>query len=195
MRIWLSISVANAYTPLTINSKLLDSSRIPFTGQKNYLQQTLDFSVLEPFLVQINDTYGKPPSLPLKSRGEAHITVITPPEFTSLSPQLTISDINRIALSNNIQSSPFTIICLARQVPAGKEELGFVYNLLIDNPSLVSIRKQIYNEYLMHKGNPNAFDASKFYPHITIAFETTDFFESEGVIKNPTTCIQSVTFQ
>jgi hypothetical protein len=42
--------------------------------------------------------------VPIINRGEAHITVLTPPEFTVLSlAGVTIDDINQIALDSKIQ--------------------------------------------------------------------------------------------
>lgn len=51
----------------------------------------------------------------LKSRGESHITVVTPPEFVALSKRVSIQDINTIALDSDIQQSPFEKICVGER--------------------------------------------------------------------------------
>ncbi|KAJ2338139.1 hypothetical protein GGH92_007306, partial [Coemansia sp. RSA 2673] len=60
----------------------LDSHDIPFSNHSNnrpfgsYLQQTLDFTHFADLFKAINATVGT-----LQSRGEAHITVVSPPEY------------------------------------------------------------------------------------------------------------------
>lgn len=79
---------------------------------QSWLQLTLDFDQIKPVYDQLLSIANRT----LHSRGEAHITVITPPEFDNvLAPVgLTMEEIEKIAKASDIQASEFTIKCLGR---------------------------------------------------------------------------------
>ncbi|KAJ1775088.1 hypothetical protein LPJ62_006961, partial [Coemansia sp. RSA 2167] len=67
------------------------------------------FSQFKALFDAVNATTGS-----LQSRGEAHVTIITPPEFDRvLKPAgVTIQEIEEIAQQANIQHSRLTPVCL-----------------------------------------------------------------------------------
>ncbi|KAI8908002.1 hypothetical protein EDD86DRAFT_208704 [Gorgonomyces haynaldii] len=188
-----------------LNFDALDTSSVAFlpktvpTAFGSYLQQTLDFTLIAPVFQKLNASVGT-----LQSRGEAHITVISPPEFNAtLSQFLTIDEVNQIAQKLNIQSTPFWPICIGQQsqvetaTSAGKRtdligKRTSVFNILIDAPGLVSIRDAIYRAYLKKGGNPSNFNPRDFYPHITLGFENHDWFVQDSVYKTTSTCVANV---
>ena len=117
--------------------------------------------------------------------GEAHVTVITPPEFFHiLKSKLSMDDIDKIAQRYEIQNASLMIQGLgsAKKFIEGKEEETFF--LIVDSFELRNIRQQIYYEFVRRGGSPSAFDPSWFFPHITIGFTKRDLHETDGVIKN-----------
>ncbi|RKP24016.1 hypothetical protein SYNPS1DRAFT_30214 [Syncephalis pseudoplumigaleata] len=108
-----------AATPtLTVDPLVYNTSLVPFVPHvgdepmSNYLVQTLDFTHLKASLAQLRRLVPRP----LMSRGEAHITVITPPEYehTLQRVGITMDELNAIAVQHRIQENPFRIVCLGR---------------------------------------------------------------------------------
>ncbi|KAL2915382.1 hypothetical protein HK105_204998 [Polyrhizophydium stewartii] len=162
----------------------------------SYVQLTVDFGSVLPIFQQLNATYG-----PLTSRGEAHITVITPPEFLfAIKNALTIEEVEAIVLKHNLQSTPFRPVCVARQsqvvTAATSPAVGkrtFVYNILVDSPGLYAIRREVQKAYIAKGGDPSNFDyIAGFYPHITLGFETNDWFPEDHAYKTYATCFANI---
>ncbi|ORZ25219.1 hypothetical protein BCR42DRAFT_316459 [Absidia repens] len=116
----------------------------------------LDFNHVAPVLNAINSTYQ-----PLLSRGEAHITVISPPEYRILSKQanITMAMLNTMARDSNIQASEFEVVCLGKV----QRYKNVVYQLIVSSPSLVRLRERIFRLYYSNHGNPSFFD-----PHVSL---------------------------
>lgn len=117
--------------------------------------------------------------------GEAHVTVITPPEYDLiLSKFVSIDRIERIALENKMQSSDMEIRGIGRgtAIINGKEEE--TYFIIIHSENLLNIRQQIYQEYVNNGGSKQAWDPNHYYPHITIGYSLRDLHESDNVIKD-----------
>lgn len=117
--------------------------------------------------------------------GEAHVTVITPPEFdTIIGKFVSIDRIEQIALSNDIQSSDFTIQGIGRgqiKVNGKPEETYFI---ILHSENLLNIRRQVYQEYLNNGGPVEGWNPDHFYPHITVGYSLRDLHEADGVIKD-----------
>ncbi|KAJ3274741.1 hypothetical protein HDV01_002263 [Terramyces sp. JEL0728] len=180
-----------------VDAALLDSSKVPFSNHtgtalfSSYVIQNLDFTLVKPVFDFVNATVGN-----LKSRGEAHITVIQPPEFdNSLKGFLTMNQINKIVLDNNLQSTPFKIVCLGHQSQIDNLAVGVrhnVYNLLVESPGLVLIRRKVYDAFVAAGGDPSNFNPDDFLPHITVGFDEKDWFEADNVYKTQHTCVKDV---
>jgi hypothetical protein len=182
---------------ISIPSAFLNSSAMPFqshqgSGLGSYLVLNLNFTLIKPIV----DTLIKIFEGSLRGRGEAHITIISPLEFKSgLKSVLTIEEINSIALAYSIQSSTFSVLCLARQsqFDAKLGKRSFVYNFIVQSSDLLEIRKQIEARYIEKGGDASNFDPDRFYPHITLAFEEHgDWFPEDQVFKTKKTCISLI---
>ena len=153
----------------------------------SYLTLDLKYAPYHEIFEELQKDY---PSL--KSRGEAHITVVTPIEFhQQLEKYVSIKKLFKKAKGNNIQQASFEILCLGRgkREINGKEESTFY--LVLNSPEIVLERKKI-KKLIKNKGK---FDPLKYYPHITIGFTQRDLHESDGVIKDINSCYRDIVFE
>ncbi|KAJ2672226.1 hypothetical protein IWW42_002952 [Coemansia sp. RSA 1085] len=158
----LSLSNIGQNAPtFTLKRTALDSSKVPFTSHSldtpfgSYLQQTLDYAPFSDLFESINATTGT-----LQTRGEAHVTVVTPPEFDRvLKPAgVTIEEIDDIAKQANIQLSRLTPVCVGRfkgSLPNPKVDADkgtfLLYSLVVADEfgELLAIRKRVFELYLL----------------------------------------------
>lgn len=99
------------------------------------------------------------PFLASQHLGEAHITVVTPPEFNVLKEAgITLDELNAIALDMDIQSLSFVLICLGREKVTKDGKDYIVYQGIVDAPSLTNIRNAIFRRYASKGGNTALFD-------------------------------------
>ncbi len=156
----------------------------------SYLAMNLPFSPVKELYQKIQALDG----VSLKSRGEAHITVVTPVEYWSiLKPHnITIEQINQIADLMKIQNSKFDPLCVGRGsvILSGKEEN--TYFIVVQSNDLVNIRREIQALLVQMGGGATEFNPENFYPHITIGFTSRDLHESDGIIKNTRLCVHSL---
>ncbi|KAI8324910.1 hypothetical protein GQ54DRAFT_255654 [Martensiomyces pterosporus] len=184
----------------TLQRGALDSSNIPFSNHSidkpfgSYLQQTLDFAPFQVLFNSINATVGT-----LKSRGEAHITVVTPPEFDRvLKPAgVTIQEIQDIALKRDIQCARLKPVCLGRfsgslPNPLTDADKGkfLLYSVVLADVhgDLVNIRRDIFKLYRKKGGEGALFQPEGFWPHVTIGFDRRDLFIEDGFYKGSNYC-------
>lgn len=127
----------------------------------------------------------------LLGRNEAHITVITPPEYEQLKDKVRISEIQEI-VRDSIQNTKFDVICLAKGSAqlSGKQES--TYFVVVVSQGLFNIRRQIAQLFSARGGSQEAFDPESFYPHITVAYTKRDLHAQDGVIKNKDACFADV---
>lgn len=117
--------------------------------------------------------------------GEAHITVITPPEYTDVIKKfVSIERIEEIALQNTIQISDLKVLGLGRGIVNINDKAEETYFLIMKSKNLLKIRQQIYEEFVKNGGNKNAWNPRHFHPHITIGYSLRDLHEADGVIKD-----------
>lgn len=156
----------------------------------NWLQMNINFEPVAELFKQILIKQRAP----LTSRGEAHITVVTPVEFWNvLRPQgMTMSELHRIAEGLQIQQSKFEIVCLGQDEKDIENRLERTYFLVVRSDDLIKIRKQIRQLFLAKGGDTKKFKAENYFPHITVGYTLRDLHESDGVIKDTRTCSSNV---
>jgi hypothetical protein len=189
------------YSDYKLSTSFLNASQIKPSKSNVYISQILDYNLLRPVIDTLNSSYG-----PLNGTGEAHITVISPPEFKyGLSSVLTMQEIKDLAISENLQSLPFEIICLARQSQFDKNlgKRSSVYNLIVKTEGLFTFRSKVFDLYLSYGGDPSNFNPTAYYrkfylthlAHITLGFEEHgDWFTQDLVFKTDMTCIYPIEF-
>ncbi|SMF64926.1 hypothetical protein [Pseudobacteriovorax antillogorgiicola] len=201
---------------INLDRRLYQGETVPFIPHQgsgpfsNYLAMNLPFDGVPSISHQIKQDTGDQ----LKDRGEAHITVLTPPEYKAIEgflkrhggsdPDSTlIARINEIALESNIQSTRFNINCVGRAQKSISGRLEATYFLVVDAPALFELRKSIFNlvveefpDRASDKGFfeelREGFDPKSFHPHITIGFTKRDLHLSDGAVKDQSSCLYSV---
>ncbi|HLE11508.1 MAG: hypothetical protein A2504_05890 [Bdellovibrionales bacterium RIFOXYD12_FULL_39_22] len=122
--------------------------------------------------------------------GEAHVTVITPPEFNNIIRKyIPMKRIEAIALRHSIQSSELQVLGLGKGSALVDGQKQLTYFIIVDAPNLIKIRREIYKEFIQQGGPAASWDPDHFYPHITIGFTSRDLHESDGVFKDVSHCL------
>lgn len=127
--------------------------------------------------------------MPLTSRGESHITVITPVEFNDvLKTKLSMSEIDQIAKKATIQSSGFDVVCLGKVALEIEKKLEQTFYVVVRSSALIKIREEVQKLFIKKGGDASLFKPNQFYPHITLGFTKRDLHESDGVTKDERSC-------
>ncbi len=153
----------------------------------SYLVMNLPYSPMLDLFQQVTTAETRT----LINRGEAHITVITPVEYwNALRPQgVSMSEINDIARTMDIQGSDFNILCLGRGSASINGVTEHTFYVVVESTDLMNLRREIEKLFVSKGGSLGKFDATKYYPHITLGFTSRDLFESDGVFKDSNSCI------
>ena len=191
-----SNSLADNSPQFAIDRTVWDNGDIEFiphhgTGVfSNYVTMEVNFPPIKNLFDKVNDYKEQK----LKNRGEAHITVITPPEYNQvLSKVLNMDQIDQVAKNLDIQKARFQIECvgLAKADISGNTEEA--YYVVVKSESLLEIRKAIFKLYVEKGGEPSHFDPNNWYPHITLGFTKSDLHEGpHKVKKGPNSCFANL---
>lgn len=125
-------------------------------------------------------------SLELKHRGEAHLTLITPPEMKALKQKLSEKEIIQFLQTQNIEKLSYKPTCV------GKSQVNSqmrTYYVIVDSEKAYEIRHRLHNLFTSRGGNPASFDPEEFYPHVTLGFTDRDLHIEDGIKKDASTCI------
>ncbi len=180
---------------LTLSSNVFKSAELKFEAHHgpgafdNYLSMKIPY---EP-VYRLSSFLGLIYPLKLKTRNEAHITVITPVEYDEiLKAHIKIEEIDAIAQQLNIQYSLFEVLCLGRGRAQVNNKTEETFYIVIKSGDLLKIRVAIYNLLKKRGGDPKWFSPQNYYPHITVAFSLRDLHQSDGVIKDEKSCYKSL---
>lgn len=195
--LFLSLLFVSAFAQATatkfyISEQVFKNNKLNFISHQgkgpfdSYLTMEVNYPPVQDVFKQLTITQ----KLNLKNRGEAHITVITPVEYSEiLKSKLTMSDIDEIAKTHKIQNSSFEVVC----VGMGSAEIGnkteSAYYIVVRSPDLLKIREEIQKLFVSKGGDKEFFKATYFYPHITLGFTSRDLHVSDGVIKDESSCM------
>jgi 2'-5' RNA ligase len=188
-----SAAVPAPLATYTLSSAVHQTRKLAFEAHvgpgeyDTWLQTTLPFGPIEVLRKQIE----KNESTILQHRSEAHITVLTPPEWNVLKRVLKIEKLNA-QFGKRLQRASFEALCLGKfslQVE-GKNES--TYYVVVRSPELVKIRKELQELFVAGGGKPTEFDPLSFFPHITVGFTSRDFHLSDGAAKDARTCVANL---
>jgi hypothetical protein len=181
--------------PFTLSRSVFQASQLDFIAHvgpgpfDSYLVQPVNYRPIEALRRQLETELPQP----IQNRGEAHITVILAKEFQSVLKQtLSMPEINTIARSENIVGAPFEAICVGEGAALVNGKLEHSYFLVIKAEKQLQIRRKIAAAFVAKGGNPGDFDAEDFRPHITLGFTKRDLTAEDDVVKDQTSCVQSV---
>lgn len=174
-----------------VNSRLKDTSTLPFRSESSYLAMAIPFEPVDGLRAAV----AQATSLNLKTRGEAHITVITPPEFSgALSHKLSMGEIEHIANEMNIQKARLDLVCLGGGEVTARRGADHNFFIVVRSEDLLAIRRRIAEEFVRRGGNPEAFSPDQFYPHVTVGFTKRDLHIQDCVIKSERSCVANLEF-
>tara|TARA_Y100000589_G_scaffold284446_1_gene283323 strand:+ start:2046 stop:2696 length:651 start_codon:yes stop_codon:yes gene_type:complete len=196
-----TFAVSNNFEPINIkkttNLKLLQDiyRPVPFISHDNpskaygtYLSRNIYFEPIS----KVRQYIELQRNLKLKHRGEAHITVITPPEYNLMkqwNPRINMKSINHL-VNSLVQHMHFYILGIGslKGLNINNQE-SEVFFLVIKSRGLRAIRKLIAAEWSIPK---HIFDSMKQDFHITIGFTVSDLFPRLGFeAKKDISAIQS----
>ncbi len=154
------------------------------------MKSWLGMNISYPEIQSLKNDLEKKIQLELKSRDEAHITVLTPIEYDKvISKKITITEVHDLAERMKIQNTRFKSLC----VGSGSKEIDgkteSTYYVVVKAENLLKIREMIHKVYIARGGNSKDFDPFNYYPHITIGFTKRDLHFEEGIIKDERSCI------
>lgn len=155
----------------------------------SYLTMNINYPPMVSLQKQIENKYN----VKLITRGEAHITVVTPLEFFDiLKEKVSMKEINLIAKKSLVQRTSFNIICLGKGSINIKNKAEETYYIVVKSNELKSIRQKVKRLFVKRGGSKESFNPKKYYPHITIGFTKRDLHESDGIIKNSDSCVNDI---
>ncbi len=154
----------------------LSSQKKP-ASVKSYISLDLEYPEYQQTLNKLDTFLGTK----LVNRGEAHITVITPPEFKTLSANTNPENLHKDW--EEWKTKNFRKVCLGEGVLKEKNKLLKTYYVVVESTDLLAFRN-----FLKEKYSAKNFDANTFYPHITLGFTERDLHFEQGVIKSPKSC-------
>lgn len=164
-----------------------DPTAMPFISSPSFLSLNTPYEPILELRKSVKEHLGFDQDLKFSTvifpQGEAHVTVITPPDFNILSELLTIQEIEAIALNEDIQSSDLEILGIGSGKKLVNNENRETFFLIVESAKLRKIRLLIYKKFIAKGGDPKAWDPTWFFPHITIGFTHSDIHEPD-VIKN-----------
>ncbi len=142
----------------------------------------------EPF-AQIRKDLQKQLGIKLQSRGESHITVITPPEYDQiLKKRIGIQELHSLAKKRSLQLTPFKLLCVGKaSLPTG-EAVDSTYYAVVSSEGVFSFRKEVQKLFVERGGRALDFNPDLFYPHVTLGYTKRDLHFEDGVRKDASTC-------
>lgn len=169
----------------------------PSAADAHYVTYDLSHAPFEKLRIELESHLG----LKLKHRGEAHITIVTPPEFEVLSKFMKPEDIRRLTRETFFKSAvsqgadvKIESVCIGQGTlrpsrvasPAADpgaavaEQTWFV---VVKFPLAVRAR-----ETLAHAAPGSKFHPRDFHPHVTLGFLNRDLHSQDGVVKDLSSC-------
>ena len=181
-----------AREPLEISRAAFDASNEIFEAHPTYLALNTPAKPVRGLLELVMAREN----LRLKSRGELHVTVISPPEFAQFSVvRMSMRNIEVVADKLQLEDADLDPLCLGMGQALVEGKLERTYFIVLRSENLVRIRAKILSEALAKANDgqraslAQGFDPDHFYPHITVGYTREDLHEQQGVIKDRTSCL------
>ena len=163
-----------------------DAMTETFEHHGNWIGQSLQFAPFDKLRLELEKNLGRH----LQNRGEAQITLITPPEFEGLKSCFSIEEIENLLNRKTIQDASFVPDCIGKGslgAPPFKQETFFV---VVKSPGLLALRKKL--EVAAAAKGCGDFKAARYFPHVTLGFDQRDLHEADGVRKDTHSCVYPI---
>lgn len=151
---------------------------------KSYLSLDLPYAAFEKLRLEVE----KNQHVTLQHRGEAHITVVNPVEFTKLKKKISMNEISALAERMELTKAPYHLLCVGK----GAVKDDSTYYAVVESDRLFQIRKAIHMLYTSKGGKAEDFSPEQYHPHVTLGFTKKDLHFEDGVIKDASSCIYSL---
>jgi hypothetical protein len=135
--------------------------------RKTYASITFSVSSFAPALKRAEEHAGTH----LLTRKEAHLTVLTPPEYMRLEAKLR----EKILSEMKEAAGDLKAVCIGRGEADLNGKKEYAYYVVVAAPALRAIREK--------------YHLVDFYPHITLGFSKRDLHFEDGVRKDKSTCV------
>lgn len=150
---------------------------------KNYISYDLEYRSFETMRLQLENKLGQS----LKNRGEAHVTVITPPEYQVLTRKIKAEQIHFLANAILKESPPYEIVCLGSGAAEIDHKIEKTYYVVVQSEALLKLRQDLA---ILAQIEKEIFDPNLFFPHVTLGFTGRDLHYEDGVIKDKRSCLK-----
>lgn len=154
----------------------------------NWVGLDLNYSQYEKYRHFVEQKTG----LTLKHRGEAHITLITPPEFKNqFQSIIDLQQLENLRDSQQESLKNFKELCIGRAEKRIDGKIESTWFVVVEGEGLLNYR-QAANDLLKKKKasvQSEAFARSSWNPHITLGFTLRDLHDSDGIVKNSSQCV------
>ncbi|KHD88909.1 MAG: hypothetical protein OM95_06740 [Bdellovibrio sp. ArHS] len=164
----------------------VDSNKKKSTS--SYLSLELPYTAFEKLRTELE----KSQHVSLQHRGEAHITVITPPEYKKIQKKVSMKEINALAEQMDLKKAPYKLLCVGQGKVEDRGHKESTYYVVVESDRLFQIRKAVQLLYTSKGGSAQDFNPEAFYPHVTLGFTKRDLHLEDGVIKDASSCIYSL---
>jgi hypothetical protein len=178
------LRVALAGKTLPLASAAFDNEAEPFESNGSFLAVSMPFA---PFKALFNEVVAETGAR-LKNRGEAHITVLTPPEVSALRSKLSMSEIESLARDEGLQQADVAPDCLGVGSVGSGSGLQQTLYVVVHSQGIANFRAKVARTFRARGGSAGAFDAERYFPHVTVGFTKRDLHEQDGVLKTVDTC-------
>lgn len=153
----------------------------------SYLAQNLHHPPFADLRLAVEARLGRT----LAHRGEAHLTLVTPPEYDQvLKSRLTMDDLHALARDADVQGFDFEPLCVGRALRDLEDGPAETYFVVVRSEAARQLRRRIRDLFVERGGSRSAFDPELYEPHITLGFTTRDLHREDGVRKDDSSCWQ-----
>ena len=165
---------------LSISRSAIAPTLAPYVAHSDYVAANVPFVPVAELRRALEGVVDGP----LKNRGEAHVTTVTPIEMGVLRKRLSSEEIEATVRASGIQRAALEPVCIGMGTK-GKDHTFF---LVVTSEELVRVRVALGEEYVKRGGRASDFDARAFAPHVTLGFTKRDLHISDGVKKDTKSC-------
>lgn len=117
----------------------------------------------------------------MKNRGEAHITLLTPPEYQSLKDEVGETRLLSVLAQIPWTEAKWSAVCVGEARLSMEHRSFFV---VVESPELFGLRQELWEKL----GRPAGFQPKFYEPHITLGFTERDLHRADGIRKDSSSC-------
>jgi len=167
-------------------SKSIESldGRPYFQSHEDWLGLPLNFAPIEEVRKELEKKIGRT----LNSKGEAHVTVITSPEWRTLGQYLKMDVLDGLVVKEKMMGAKIKVKCLKKITATVNGKVEESWFVSLEAPELKEYRNEVWRRYVAAGGLPEDFDWKRWHPHITVGFTAKEVHDEDKVTKEKSRC-------